>query len=301
MKTARFAAAVCAAALAALSTPAIADRDHDGPVPRNATFTTQAITPLAIEGLTADEDGNLYTTGRDLVSDVCPVWKFTGSTQTTVGFIPNPATRAATRRASHLTRMATCTSPTAAPRRRCGSSRRTPLRLPSRSLSPRACRERTGSRSTATAISGPGRHHRPGPGLEDPEPPAEHASRRSAVASKRSASSRWRTPPVSDGRTERCSREIQRRIHNRSWRTALPSRPAATSTSPIRPAAPSGKSSSIAGASSRAAPAATPPSPPTPFAWTTSSSRTRTSRAPTASRSTAKATSGTPPTSATPS
>jgi sugar lactone lactonase YvrE len=92
MQNARFAAAVCAAALAALSTPTIADRDHDGPVPRNATFTTQAITPLAIEGLTADEDGNLYTTGRDLVSDVCPVWKFTGSTQTTVGFIPNPAT-----------------------------------------------------------------------------------------------------------------------------------------------------------------------------------------------------------------
>jgi len=91
MRNARFIAAVCAAALAALSTPTIADRDHDGPLPRNATFTTLAITPLAIEGLTADDAGNLYTTGRDLVSDVCPVWKFTGSTQTTVGFIPNPA------------------------------------------------------------------------------------------------------------------------------------------------------------------------------------------------------------------
>jgi sugar lactone lactonase YvrE len=91
MKTARFAAAVCAAALVALSTPTIADRDHDGPLPRNATFTTQAITPLAIEGLTADDEGNLYTTGRDLISDVCPVWKFTGATRTTVGFIPNPA------------------------------------------------------------------------------------------------------------------------------------------------------------------------------------------------------------------
>jgi sugar lactone lactonase YvrE len=60
-------------------------------LPRNATFTTQAITPLAIEGLSADDAGNLYTTGRDLVSDVCPVWKFTGATRTTVGFIPNPA------------------------------------------------------------------------------------------------------------------------------------------------------------------------------------------------------------------
>lgn len=91
MSNATFVAAVCAAALAALSTPTIADRDHDGPVPRNATFTTQAITPLAIEGLTADDAGNLYTTGRELLADTCPVWKFTGSTQTTVGFIPNPA------------------------------------------------------------------------------------------------------------------------------------------------------------------------------------------------------------------
>ena len=96
MRTASFAAAAWAVALAALSTPILADRDHDGPLPRNATFTTLAITPLAIEGLTADDDGNLYTTGRDLISDVCPVWKFTVSpptvTRTTVGFIPNPAT-----------------------------------------------------------------------------------------------------------------------------------------------------------------------------------------------------------------
>jgi len=91
MKTATLAAAVCAAALAALSTPTIADRDHEGLFPRNATFTTLAITPLAIEGLTADDAGNLYTTGRDLVGDTCPVWKFTGSTRTTVGLIPNPA------------------------------------------------------------------------------------------------------------------------------------------------------------------------------------------------------------------
>ena len=91
MKTATLAAAVCAAALAALSTPTIADCDHEGLFPRNATFTTLAITPLAIEGLTADDAGNLYTTGRDLVGDTCPVWKFTGSTRTTVGLIPNPA------------------------------------------------------------------------------------------------------------------------------------------------------------------------------------------------------------------
>ena len=91
MKTATFAAAVCAAALAALSTPTIADRDHDGPVPRNATFTTQAITPLAIEGLTADDAGNLYTTGRATPPALCPVWQITGATLTVVGNIPNSA------------------------------------------------------------------------------------------------------------------------------------------------------------------------------------------------------------------
>jgi sugar lactone lactonase YvrE len=91
MKNASFVAAVCAATLAVLSTPTFADRDHDGPLPRNASFTTQAITPLAIEGLTADDAGNLYTTGRDLVNATCPVWRFTGATRTTVGFIPSPA------------------------------------------------------------------------------------------------------------------------------------------------------------------------------------------------------------------
>ena len=49
MKTARFVAAVCAAALAALSTPTSPTRPR-GPFPQNATFTTRAITPFAIEG-----------------------------------------------------------------------------------------------------------------------------------------------------------------------------------------------------------------------------------------------------------
>jgi sugar lactone lactonase YvrE len=83
-----FAAAACAAALATLST--IASADERGPFPRNATFSTLAVTPLAIEGLTADGAGNLYTTGRELIEDTCPVWRFTGGTRTTVGFIPNP-------------------------------------------------------------------------------------------------------------------------------------------------------------------------------------------------------------------
>src|SRR6185436_3603015 len=135
MKNFRYAAAASAAAFVALSAVALADDDHRGPLPRNATFTTLAITPLAIEGLTADDEGNLYTTGRDLVNDTCPVWKFTGVTRTTVGFIPNPA---------------------AARWRRSGNSRRTRRRLPSAWPSPRAFRERTASRSTATATSGLG-------------------------------------------------------------------------------------------------------------------------------------------------
>src|SRR5512138_1155567 len=91
MKNATFVAAVFAAALAALSTPTIADPDHDGRLPRDATFTTQAITPLAIEGLTADDAGNLYTTGRATPPALCPVWRITGPGLTVVGFVPNPA------------------------------------------------------------------------------------------------------------------------------------------------------------------------------------------------------------------
>lgn len=85
MKNARLIAGACALAFCA------AVSAHDGQFPQSATFTTLAVTPLAIEGLAADREGNLYTTGRELVADTCPVWKFTGDTRTTVGFIPNPA------------------------------------------------------------------------------------------------------------------------------------------------------------------------------------------------------------------
>jgi sugar lactone lactonase YvrE len=86
MKNAKLAAFGCAFAFCS-----IAAAHDDGPFPRNATFTTLAVTPLAIEGLTADREGNLYTTGRELLGDTCPVWKFTGSARTTVGFIPSSA------------------------------------------------------------------------------------------------------------------------------------------------------------------------------------------------------------------
>ena len=60
--------------------------------PANATFTTVAITPFAIEGLTMDATGNFYTTGRQPdTRKKCPVWRISanGSTRVSVGFIPN--------------------------------------------------------------------------------------------------------------------------------------------------------------------------------------------------------------------
>lgn len=62
--------------------------------PENATFTTLITTPLAIEGLTGDDAGNLYTTGRDLnAGDPCPVWRINIARPSlvVVGAIPNPA------------------------------------------------------------------------------------------------------------------------------------------------------------------------------------------------------------------
>lgn len=69
------------------------DDDHDSPrLPRNATFTTLVVTPLAIEGLTGDSSGNLYTTGRAIPPAPCPVWRINTASPTLVpvGFVPNP-------------------------------------------------------------------------------------------------------------------------------------------------------------------------------------------------------------------
>lgn len=65
------------------------------PFPANATFTTLTTTPLAIEGLTGDNSGNLYTVGRNAGNGVpCPVWKINIATPSLVevGFIPAPST-----------------------------------------------------------------------------------------------------------------------------------------------------------------------------------------------------------------
>src|ERR1041384_1208312 len=63
-------------------------------IPKNVSFTTRAITPFAIEGLTMDATGNFYTTGRQTdPTKKCPVWRIsrTGSSRVSVGFIPNQA------------------------------------------------------------------------------------------------------------------------------------------------------------------------------------------------------------------
>jgi len=61
------------------TTVARADDGHQ--FPSDASFTTLAVTPFAIEGLSGDAAGNVYTTGRAAAGTPCPVWKvFTGAT-----------------------------------------------------------------------------------------------------------------------------------------------------------------------------------------------------------------------------
>jgi len=63
-----------------------------GDLPEDATFTTRAITPFAIEGLTMDATGNFYTTGRQPdTTKKCPVWRISpnGASRVSVGFIQN--------------------------------------------------------------------------------------------------------------------------------------------------------------------------------------------------------------------
>ena len=63
-------------------------------IPKNVNFTTRAITPFAIEGLTMDATGNFYTTGRQPNPGLkCPVWRISpdGTQRFTIGFIPNQA------------------------------------------------------------------------------------------------------------------------------------------------------------------------------------------------------------------
>src|SRR5205823_4506458 len=58
--------------------------------PQDATFTTRITTPQAIEGLTGDNRGNLYTGGSGATP--CPIWKINLNSPSLVpvGFIPTP-------------------------------------------------------------------------------------------------------------------------------------------------------------------------------------------------------------------
>ena len=79
-----------AAVLAAASLAAFADDLAKS----KATVTTLITTPLVIEGLTNDEDGNLYAPGRTPpAGQPCPVYRVNVESPalTTVGFIPAPS------------------------------------------------------------------------------------------------------------------------------------------------------------------------------------------------------------------
>jgi sugar lactone lactonase YvrE len=67
-----------------------ADDDHDARFPRDASFTTLIATKLTMEGLTGDDRGNLYTTGRG--ASPCPVWRISVAhpSLVTVGNVPAP-------------------------------------------------------------------------------------------------------------------------------------------------------------------------------------------------------------------
>jgi len=63
-------------------------------VPAGANFTTLVSTVLAIEGLTGDSQGNLYTTGRQPpAGQPCPVWRLSlgSATPVVVGMVPAPS------------------------------------------------------------------------------------------------------------------------------------------------------------------------------------------------------------------
>lgn len=82
-----------AALWAALCTlPAVAGESPQ--IPSGAGFSTLVTTPLAIEGLTGDRAGNLYTAGRSAGAGVaCPVWRIAlaSVTPVVVGWVPPPS------------------------------------------------------------------------------------------------------------------------------------------------------------------------------------------------------------------
>jgi sugar lactone lactonase YvrE len=74
--------------------PALADTPNAHNIPNNVNFFTLITTPLAIEGLSGDGSGNLYTVGRSPgVGVPCPVWRVSVARPglAVVGFVPAPS------------------------------------------------------------------------------------------------------------------------------------------------------------------------------------------------------------------
>jgi sugar lactone lactonase YvrE len=79
------------AALVAGPVAALAHEENDGP---QASFSTLITTPLAIEGLTNDDQGNLYAPGRaPAAGGPCSVWRVNidHPSLVTVGLVPVPS------------------------------------------------------------------------------------------------------------------------------------------------------------------------------------------------------------------
>jgi sugar lactone lactonase YvrE len=81
--------AAAAIAAAAIATTAFADRGDPGPI-APTSFTTVFKSALGLEGLTGDDDGNLYSAGRG--GSPCPVYRVaaTGGPAVVVGNVPAP-------------------------------------------------------------------------------------------------------------------------------------------------------------------------------------------------------------------
>jgi sugar lactone lactonase YvrE len=79
-----------AAVVSALATTALAGGRGPGKPIEDASFTTIFKSPLALEGLTGDGEGNLYSTGRN--ANPCPVYRVasTGGPAAVVGNVPAP-------------------------------------------------------------------------------------------------------------------------------------------------------------------------------------------------------------------
>ena len=86
--------AVLSAWLLCAAFPALADTPNAHNIPGNVNFSTLITTPLAIEGLSGDGSGNLYTVGRSPgVGVPCPVWRVSVARPglAVVGFVPAPS------------------------------------------------------------------------------------------------------------------------------------------------------------------------------------------------------------------